>query len=740
MWGNAEMKKLNLKIRDKFLLLTLSLVILVSAVIMASTMRLSHDGKKKVLGGVSEKLEDLQRTSTEKFSNFNELANDGIREASGLVVVDKIISIAKDNQKEFIGVINKTINEVADNVTGTVKSQEKIISTGLDDFLANSTDAMNEIMEFDSRSQNVLANVAIFNVDSLKTSSLDSLRRFALLMESMKKKLQETQDLNSNEIDNLLIELIAKLEDPDHGREQLLDFFMGTLNDLKEMAEERKNSLYRTLVADFELQSKVMSEELKLVTNKVRYAITRELGDSATIQMDKMDEVINSLLTNQMNIQRDINESNDKLSVAINELNTNIPLKLREKGAETSKKIDVEGAEAGKAAEIAKRKIAAKVDNNKRDVAKKFEASFAASKDLIKKTLEESSTKTLKYSFTVALGCLFLAFLLGIIISRSIIKPINHVVDALTEGTDQVSSAAGQVSSASRQIAEGASEQASSLEETSSSLEEMASMTKQNADNANLANSIVSKSKQDMDQAGNSMTKLTTSMEDISRASEDTQKIIKTIDEIAFQTNLLALNAAVEAARAGEAGAGFAVVADEVRNLAMRSAEAAKNTANLIEGTVKKIKGGSELVSMTNDAFSKMADSALKVGELVGEIAAASNEQAQGIEQVNKAMAEVDKVTHQNAANAEESASASEDMNAQADQMNGMVNELVALVTGSAKRKVDGRGSMTRPGKVQAHIKLPAPQKKGGGKEVAVHKAKELKPDQVIHMVDGPPG
>jgi methyl-accepting chemotaxis protein len=184
------------------------------------------------------------------------------------------------------------------------------------------------------------------------------------------------------------------------------------------------------------------------------------------------------------------------------------------------------------------------------------------------------------------------------------------------------------------------------------------------------------------------MNRLTGSMREISTASEETSKIIKTIDEIAFQTNLLALNAAVEAARAGEAGAGFAVVADEVRNLAMRAAEAAKNTADLIEGTVKKVQDGSDLVNRTNEAFIQVSESSSKVGDLVGEISAASNEQAQGIEQVNTAVAEMDKVTQQNAANAEESASASEEMSAQAEQMKAIVGELVALVgTGRNKLK-----------------------------------------------------
>ena len=334
----------------------------------------------------------------------------------------------------------------------------------------------------------------------------------------------------------------------------------------------------------------------------------------------------------------------------------------------------------------------------------------------------------------VGVAAVIVGLLLAFFIARRITTVLQQISAQMDEGADQVASASGQVSASSQSLSEGSSEQAASIEETSSSLEEMASMTKQNAENAGQADNLMAEANQVVGKANNSMTELTGSMQEISKASEETSKIIKTIDEIAFQTNLLALNAAVEAARAGEAGAGFAVVADEVRNLAMRAADAAKNTAELIEGTVKKVKDGGDLVATTNEAFTQVTESASKVGELVGEIAAASNEQAQGIEQVNLAVTEMDKVVQQNAASAEESASASEEMNAQAEQMKGIVHELVTLVGGNSKGNGAGGRKVTRLANAAAYRRLPVSEKQPTGQEVAVHRAREVKPDQVIPL------
>jgi len=257
-------------------------------------------------------------------------------------------------------------------------------------------------------------------------------------------------------------------------------------------------------------------------------------------------------------------------------------------------------------------------------------------------------------------------------------------------------------------------------------------MTKQNAAHAAQANGLVSEANEIIERANRSMAQLIEAMREISSSSLETQKIVKTIDEIAFQTNLLALNAAVEAARAGEAGAGFAVVADEVRNLAIRAAEAARNTSSLIDGSVKRIQDGTGLVDTTHTAFAEVAQSARKIADLVAEINAASNEQAQGIDQINKAVSEMDKVVQQNAATAEESASASEELNAQAEQMKAAIAELVAIVGGNASL---GKGrSSAKP------EKQPAPAEKASSaiQRIASRAKPKAAPkaEEVIPMAD----
>lgn len=252
---------------------------------------------------------------------------------------------------------------------------------------------------------------------------------------------------------------------------------------------------------------------------------------------------------------------------------------------------------------------------------------------------------------------------------KKLSEDMNDMIRQVQSAGEQIASGAGQVADSSQALSQGATEQASSLEEISASMGQMAAQTRQSAENAGQANRLAGETRAAAAQGQQQMQSMVAAMSDISQSGQSISRIIKTIDEIAFQTNLLALNAAVEAARAGQHGKGFAVVAEEVRNLAARSARAARETAELIEGSVAKTSNGTEIANQTAVALESIVSSIGKVSDLVGEIAAAASEQAEGIGQVNTGLTQIDQVTQQNTASAEESAAAAQELSGQAAQL-----------------------------------------------------------------------
>ena len=297
--------------------------------------------------------------------------------------------------------------------------------------------------------------------------------------------------------------------------------------------------------------------------------------------------------------------------------------------------------------------------------------------------------KTNQARSDAAWACAFMGLMiLGMIaaiarlISSRVVRPVGAITRQLQQNAIQMTQSAGEVSNSSQLVADGTSRQAAAIEETASALEEMTAMARANATHAREANDLASATRHAADEGDTTMTQLNQAMANINTSSVKIGKIIKVIDEIAFQTNLLALNAAVEAARAGEHGKGFAVVADEVRNLAVRAAQAACETTDLIQDAIQNANNGTGVATHVGKILSTIVTHAGQVSGLVNQIAHASGEQTHGIEQINQAVSQIDTITQQNASTAEESASTGQELNHQSRQLGEAVGELVVLVTG----------------------------------------------------------
>ncbi len=332
---------------------------------------------------------------------------------------------------------------------------------------------------------------------------------------------------------------------------------------------------------------------------------------------------------------------------------------------------------------------------------------------------------------------------------QTLIEKINQALSQVRTSVDEVTSGSSQIADASQSLSQGATETAASLEEISSSATQIGQQAKANAETATQANQLAAAAKESAETGANRMNALNSSMAAITESSGQIAKIIKAIDDIAFQTNILALNAAVEAARAGRHGKGFAVVAEEVRSLAARSAKAARETADLIEGSKNRVDEGNRIAKETAEALSEIVGSIVKVGDLVGEMAAASNEQAQGIAQISQGLSQIDQVTQQNTATAEETAAASEELSGQADELRSLISQfklkggyVSSSAHAAAKKTIAAKaaqpralGSAVKNAK-PAKASLPPPAKEGWDSMAKKQPAKPASNEEIISLED----
>lgn len=307
---------------------------------------------------------------------------------------------------------------------------------------------------------------------------------------------------------------------------------------------------------------------------------------------------------------------------------------------------------------------------------------LTAQRELRTLSLKSGAAEAARVRWQIIL-CIAVSLLIGslaLFLVRLVSRSLRQTAFEISRGSGQVAGAAGQIATSSQSLAQGSSEQAASLEETSASSEEINSMARKNTENSRSAAELVTRSQQKFVEANHALGQMVVAIGEISAQSDRIRRIIKVIDDIAFQTNILSLNASVEAARAGEAGMGFAVVADEVRNLAQRCAQAAKDTAALIEESIDKSNDGKKKVDQVAEAIRTITGEASQVKILVDEVNSGSREQARGIEQIGKAIVQMEQVTQGAAASAQQSAAAAQELTAQSESLKDIVNRLTAMV------------------------------------------------------------
>ncbi|UQZ88088.1 hypothetical protein C4J81_02215 [Deltaproteobacteria bacterium Smac51] len=356
-----------------------------------------------------------------------------------------------------------------------------------------------------------------------------------------------------------------------------------------------------------------------------------------------------------------------------------------------------------------------------------------AARDLTAVVMEQSESAGKQITRSVVIGlvvALVLTVTLVIILLRSTVRPLSGIIEHFSRGASEVTITAGHLSQSSQLLAKGVSENTTAVLEAMSSLEEMLTMAKRNASHSAQAKDLMIKAKSHVEVANDAMGEISQAMEEIRASGQASSKIIKTVEEIAFQTNILALNAAVEAARAGEAGVGFAVVADEVRNLANSSAEAAKNTAVMIAGSMERINQGAMLVQNAEESFASMVANSDQMGVIVGEIAQASQSQAQDIQNIHQSIALMDKVTQENAAGAGETQSLSQNLTRQAALLSEALDEMVAILKGAAEAARLKR---------EAGRKRIAPQAASKGAAPAFNLAEHIAEDKVAPLMPARP-
>jgi PAS domain S-box-containing protein len=420
------MKMPNLNIREKMLLLVVFLISLVSFLIIIANNKLTERSRGVILTDISGKMTEVQKLSEQEFTTFRNVVNEGILEASGLVAIEKIVSIAVGHQKEFYNVVQDELGKVGEEVGGTLDSQYETVRMGLKRLLDDSRAMMEEIIDSDNQSLSMLSNVAVFNIDSLKEASNENIEIFARNIQQMDGFINLMQEKNKHDIDNLLAETIVAMDTLQGVG--LAQYLVQRHGELKNLSDMRKDLVRERIRQEFNLQSKVMSEVMKIVTEKVDLAINNERNNSKIIQKKKRDLVVWNLMQDELTIQDNIKKSTEQVNRSLGQLRTELPLQLKEKGESTHRIIEEQTNETQATAVGAKDKVGRMVDNSNQNALDRIRGALVESERVIEKTFHDVSRKTLVFSMIITVACVVFSVIVGAFLIRGITGPISEVM------------------------------------------------------------------------------------------------------------------------------------------------------------------------------------------------------------------------------------------------------------------------------------------------------------------------
>lgn len=421
--------KFRLLFRHKILLLAIFVSIFISISLVTATLILSEKGENIVLQGITERLHELQRQTDAEFNKAHQIASDGVDEASGVSAIEEVTKITLEQQQKYYDVVRGEIGAVAENVAKTLNNQNRATNDSLDNLLIVATDSMDKIMEFDNNSLQMLSSMAVFNVNNFNTISTEGLKRLSRRMEVFDNLLWEMQEENLDDIDEIWGEVFLGLHPFDtESKKTTIRNLEKKFDQLKKNTETRQRKLFQQFLERFTIQSKIIAEEMRLLTKKVNYAINMEIENSTAIQDENIEKVITNLLIEKMTISDDISDSSTQVKSTVNSLKDRLLKILEERSEITQNNIATQTLDTKTLAEKAKNNVAHNIRQNTDDAQSKIEQTIHDAKNVISSEMRKSSQSTILYSIIITAICTLAAVVASFFIIRTLAEPLSNVL------------------------------------------------------------------------------------------------------------------------------------------------------------------------------------------------------------------------------------------------------------------------------------------------------------------------